>query len=43
MNEAPLARTAQPEEIAEMIVFLCSDSASFVTGDVIAIDGGMTI
>lgn len=43
VNDAPLARTAQPEEIAEIIVFLCSDSASFVTGDVIAIDGGMTI
>jgi NAD(P)-dependent dehydrogenase (short-subunit alcohol dehydrogenase family) len=38
----PIGRTAQPEEIAVTAVWLCSDAASFVTGDAIAIDGGMT-
>lgn len=38
----PIGRTAQPDEIAATIVFLCSDEASFITGDAIAVDGGMT-
>jgi NAD(P)-dependent dehydrogenase (short-subunit alcohol dehydrogenase family) len=39
---APLGRAAEPEEIAEVACFLASDRASFVTGAVIPIDGGMT-
>ncbi|HEX8328213.1 MAG TPA: glucose 1-dehydrogenase [Hymenobacter sp.] len=38
----PIKRTAQPEEIAASIVWLCSDAASFITGDAIAVDGGLT-
>lgn len=38
----PIGRTAQPEEIAETIFWLCSDAASFITGDAIAVDGGGT-
>ncbi|MEV5003948.1 aldo/keto reductase [Nocardioides sp. LML1-1-1.1] len=41
--DSPLGRTAQPEEIAGLITYLCSDQASFITGDAIAIDGGQTI
>jgi NAD(P)-dependent dehydrogenase (short-subunit alcohol dehydrogenase family) len=37
----PLARIAQPEEIAEVIAFLAHDSASFVTGAVWTVDGGL--
>jgi 3-oxoacyl-[acyl-carrier protein] reductase len=36
----PLRRVAQPEEIAELIAFLVSDRASYITGSVVAIDGG---
>lgn len=36
----PMARYATPEEIAGAAVFLCSDDASFVTGHVLAVDGG---
>jgi NAD(P)-dependent dehydrogenase (short-subunit alcohol dehydrogenase family) len=38
----PLGRIAQPEEIARGIVFLASDSAAFVTGTVLMVDGGYT-
>jgi NAD(P)-dependent dehydrogenase (short-subunit alcohol dehydrogenase family) len=42
VESAPMHRTSQPEEIANTIVWLCSDAASFITGDAIAVDGGQT-
>jgi NAD(P)-dependent dehydrogenase (short-subunit alcohol dehydrogenase family) len=39
---APLGRVAQPGEIAEVVRFLLSDAASYVTGASIAVDGGAT-
>ena len=38
----PIGRTAQPEEIAESVIWLCSDAASFVTGVALPVDGGRT-
>ena len=38
----PLGRMAQPEEIADAVVWLCSDSASFVVGVALPVDGGAT-
>lgn len=38
----PIGRTGQPEEIAEAVLWLCSDKASFVTGQSLAVDGGWT-
>jgi NAD(P)-dependent dehydrogenase (short-subunit alcohol dehydrogenase family) len=41
-NMIPLKRVAEPEDMAEAVMFLCSDAASFITGHVMPIDGGMT-
>jgi meso-butanediol dehydrogenase/(S,S)-butanediol dehydrogenase/diacetyl reductase len=37
----PMGRYAEPTEIAQLIVFLASDAASFMTGTAIPIDGGL--
>jgi NAD(P)-dependent dehydrogenase (short-subunit alcohol dehydrogenase family) len=38
--QAPMGRIAAPEEVAEGALWLCSDASSFVTGHVLAVDGG---
>jgi NAD(P)-dependent dehydrogenase (short-subunit alcohol dehydrogenase family) len=40
-RRAPIGRIGEPEEIAEAIVWLCSDVASFVTGHALEADGGV--
>src|SRR5580704_10655156 len=40
-NAAPIPRAAQPADIAEMVLWLASDASSYVTGQSIAVDGGM--
>ena len=39
-GQIPLGRLARPEEFADVVVFLCSERASYITGQSIAIDGG---
>jgi len=38
----PVGRLGQAEEVAETVIWLCSDASSFVTGDAIPVDGGWT-
>ena len=37
----PLKRNGQPEDVADVIYFLCSDAARFITGTDILVDGGV--
>ena len=41
-SQQPAGRVGKPEDIAVMVMFLCSDKAGFITGENICIDGGMT-
>ena len=40
LKSTPLARAGQPEEVAGAVVYLCSDAASYVTGQTLLLDGG---
>lgn len=41
-DQHPAGRVGNPDDIASMVLFLCSDKAGFITGENICIDGGMT-
>jgi NAD(P)-dependent dehydrogenase (short-subunit alcohol dehydrogenase family) len=38
----PMRRIGRPEDMAEAVMWLCSDEASFITGHAMPVDGGMT-
>jgi 2-hydroxycyclohexanecarboxyl-CoA dehydrogenase len=39
----PLRRVAQPEEIAEVVAFFCTDASRYITGQVLSVSGGLTM
>ena len=42
-EETPLCRIGRPEEIADAVCFLASDKASFITGQILGVDGGFAV
>ena len=40
--QQPVGRVGDPRDIANLVLFLCSDKAGFITGENICVDGGMT-
>jgi NAD(P)-dependent dehydrogenase (short-subunit alcohol dehydrogenase family) len=43
VHHSPMGRVGHPEDVANAVLFLCSDEASFITGSVLAVDGGWVI
>ena len=43
LGQIPLKRVGKPEDIAETVAFLASEKASYITGQIISVDGGMAI
>ena len=42
LAESPLGRLGQPEEVASAVLWLCDETASFVTGQTVSVDGAWT-
>lgn len=42
-NSIPLKRLGTPEDVAEVVLFLCTEASGYITGQVIAVDGGMVM
>ena len=42
-KQTPLGRLGDPQDVADLVLFLASDAAAFITGQIITVDGGLTV
>lgn len=43
ISQEPIGRKGRPKEIADAVLWLCSDAASFALGEAVVVDGGQTV
>lgn len=43
ISRAPMKRTGEPREVSATVAFLCLRASSYITGQIICVDGGMTV
>lgn len=43
IDATPIGRIGKPKDVANLVAFLCSDEAEFITGQIITVDGGLTL
>ena len=43
IDATPIGRIGKPKDVANLVAFLCSDEADFITGQIITVDGGLTL
>lgn len=43
ISRTPLRRIGEPQEVSSLVAYLCLPAASYITGQIISVDGGMTV
>ena len=43
LSRTPLGRIAEPEEVSALVAYLCLPAASYITGQVVLVDGGLSV